>query len=153
VGGTFSDVATTTNSDSGTLTYSISSGTACTSAGGGTFNITGAGTCVVRADGALTTNYNAAFNTDTVVITKASQIISFTGPGTGAVGGTYTPAGTATSTLPVTFTIDSGSSTVCHISAGVVTYDTVGTCTINADQAGNANYDAAPQVQQPVTVS
>ena len=69
------------------------------------------------------------------------------------VGGTYTPTATASSGLTVTITIASTSSSVCSISGGVVTFNAAGSCVIDFNQAGNATYSAAPQVQQTVTVS
>jgi hypothetical protein len=42
---------------------------------------------------------------------------------------------------------------VCSISGSTVTFIGTGTCTINANQAGNANFNAAPQVQQSFTVN
>ena len=84
-----------------------------------------------------------------------SQTISFTStnPTPVTVGGTYTPTATATSGLPVTITIDSSTlSSVCSISGSTVSFTGVGTCVIDANQAGNATYAAAPQVQQSVTV-
>ena len=45
-----------------------------------------------------------------------------------------------------------GECEVCSISGATVTFVAVGTCVIDANQAGNANYKAAPQVQQSFTV-
>ena len=67
-------------------------------------------------------------------------------------GATYTPTATATSGLAVTLTIDASSSSVCSLSAGKVSFTAFGTCIIDANQAGNATYAAAPQVQQSVSV-
>jgi streptogramin lyase len=86
---------------------------------------------------------------------KLPQSISFTStaPAGATVGGaTYTPVATATSGLTVTLTIDAGSSSICTISGGVVSFIGVGTCVIDANQAGNATYNPAPQVQQMVAV-
>ena len=88
--------------------------------------------------------------------TRLSQTINFTStaPSNATMGGpTYTPTATATSGLPVTITIDATASSVCSISAGVVSFNAVGTCVINANQAGNANYKPATQAQQSFTVS
>ncbi|MGZ3387496.1 MAG: midcut-by-XrtH protein, partial [Isosphaeraceae bacterium] len=64
-------------------------------------------------------------------------------------GVTYTPTATATSGLTVSLTIDASSNGVCAISSGgVVSFTGAGTCTIDANQAGNANWSPAPQVQQ-----
>ena len=75
-------------------------------------------------------------------------------PARRSVGGTYTP--TASGDLgpgnPVTFSIDSSAIGCCTISGAAVTFAAVGTCVIDANQAGNANYNAAAQVQQSFAV-
>ena len=94
-------------------------------------------------------------NTVSLVWVKQNQTISFTSaaPAAAVVGGTsYSPTATATSGLAVSLAIDAASSSVCSISGGAVSFQSVGTCTINADQAGNTTYNAAPQVQQSFTV-
>ena len=68
------------------------------------------------------------------------------------VGATYTVTATATLRAPVTFTIDVGEP-VCSISGSTVSFIGVGTCVIDANQAGNANYNAAPQAQQSAPVA
>jgi hypothetical protein len=86
-------------------------------------------------------------------IVKNGQTISFTStaPTAAKVGGsTYTATATATSGLAVTFS--SATPTVCTVSGAVFTFIATGTCTVNANQAGNATYNAAPQVQQSFTV-
>merc|ERR1711916_210250 len=54
--------------------------------------------------------------------------------------------------LTVTITVDGTSSSVCSISGGVVTYQKAGTCTLNANQGGDDDYNAATQVQQSFSV-
>lgn len=89
-------------------------------------------------------------------IVQDSQTISFTS--TAPVGVTidspdYIPTASSTSGLPVTITVDSSSSSVCSIDgSGKVSYQGVGICTLNADQAGNIDYKPAAQVQQSFTV-
>jgi len=93
---------------------------------------------------------------DRFAYVNANQTISFTSsaPQSPAVGGTYTPtASGGGSGNAVVFSIDSASGAVCTISTGTVTFNAVGTCTISADQAGNANYAAAPRMQQSISVS
>ncbi|MFY9824126.1 MAG: hypothetical protein WAM82_22310 [Thermoanaerobaculia bacterium] len=88
-------------------------------------------------------------------VAKGSQTISFTSapPAAATVGGpTYTVTATATSGLPIAFTIDASATSVCSISGSTVSFIGVGTCVIDANQAGNANYNAAPQVQQSFAV-
>jgi Carboxypeptidase regulatory-like domain len=86
---------------------------------------------------------------------KKPQTIAFTStkPTEATVGGpTYTVAATASSGLTVSFTIDGSSSFVCSISGTTVSFIGTGTCTIDANQAGDAKYKPAPQAQQSFTV-
>ena len=88
-------------------------------------------------------------------INLRTQTISFTStpPASAAVGGpTYTVSATASTGLAVTFTIDAASAGVCALSGSVVLMIGGGTCTINANQAGNGTYHAA-QVQQSFSVA
>lgn len=105
-----------------------------------------------NADG---TNYGAVLSF--VAPALKSQTISFTSsiPTTPVYGGTYTATATATSSLPVTLTIDAGSSSACTINAvtGVVTFIGVGNCVIDANQPGNGSYNPALQVQQTIAVA
>jgi hypothetical protein len=94
--------------------------------------------------------------TETVNATKVAQTITFTStaPVEAVYGGaTYTPLATASSGLLVTITVDAAASPVCSISGGVVSFIGVGTCVLDANQPGNAYYEAAVQVQQSFTVT
>ena len=68
-----------------------------------------------------------------------------------AFGGSTTISASATSGLAVSFT--SLTPTICSVTGSTVTGIAAGTCTIAADQAGNANYNAAPQVTQNINVT
>jgi len=87
----------------------------------------------------------------------AAQAISFSStPPTGAtVGGSYTVTATGGgSGNPVVLSIDASSTAgACSISGAAVSFTGAGTCVVDANQAGNANYSAAPQVQQTISVS
>ena len=124
---------------------------------GSTVSMIGAGTCTIDANQAGNGSYLAAPQVQqSFAVGLASQTISFTSPPPGGadVGGpAYTVSGTASSGLVVTFTIAAGSAAVCTLSGSTVSFIGAGTCTINANQAGNAVYNAAPQVQQSVTVT
>jgi uncharacterized repeat protein (TIGR01451 family) len=91
-----------------------------------------------------------------VAIELTSQITTFTSaaPTNAVIGGqTYTPTASASSGLPVVITVDSSSSAVCSIDgSGVVSFQGAGTCIVNADQAGDADYKPAPRVQQSFNV-
>ena len=84
-----------------------------------------------------------------------TQSITFTStpPNPAVVGGTYTvTASGGASGNPVTFSIDPSAKGSCSISGATVTFVAVGTCVIDANQAGNGNYEAATQVQQSFAV-
>ncbi len=84
-----------------------------------------------------------------------AQTINFTSvpPPSPTIGGSYTPAATATSGLPVSFSIATQSTGICQISAGVVSFTAGGVCTVNADQSGNEVYLPAPRAAQSVTIA
>ena len=70
------------------------------------------------------------------------------------MGGAYTPTATGgASGNPVTFSIDPSATGICSISGATVSFVAVGTCVVDANQAGNASHEAATQVQQSIAVS
>lgn len=91
-----------------------------------------------------------------VNITAAPQSVTFTStPASLArVGKSYRPTATGGgSGNPVLITVDSSSgSGVCSISGGVVSFTAPGTCVIDANQAGDDEYQAASQKQQTISV-
>ena len=98
---------------------------------------------------------NVGFGASYVVLAQSKtnqtlSAISFA-PATLAVGGTTTASATATSKLAVSFS--SKTASVCTVSGGAVKGVAAGTCTIAADQVGNASYNAAPQITKSITVS
>ena len=89
-------------------------------------------------------NYEGSAN-GTLVIDKASQAITFAPLAAKIVGANFTVNATGgASGNAVTFAA-AGS---CTVSGNTVQITGVGTCTITASQAGNSNYNAAPNVQQ-----
>ncbi len=156
-GATYTAIATASPSGL-TVTFSSGSTGVCTSGGtnGSVFTFVGTGTCIVNANQAGNANWNAAAQVQqTFAVAKGSQVITFTSsaPGSAQVGGaTYTPVATSNSGLPVTITVDALSTGICSISGGVVSFTTPGTCTLDANQVGNANWNAATQVQQGFAV-
>ena len=132
------------------LTVAISATGACS----GTSTITmtsGTGTCTVTGSQAGNGNYNAATSAVyQVAAQKASQVISFTSTApSNAVykGAAYSVTADASSELPVSFSIKSGST--CTLTApNIVNMAGAGSCTVVASQAGNANFDAAANQEQ-----
>jgi predicted extracellular nuclease len=132
------------------VTFSIVSGPATIS--GTTVTITGAGAVVVRASQAGDANHNPAPDVDQpLTVGKANQTIAFN-PIPGATYGDapFAINATASSGLPVSFAIVSGPAT---ISGTTVTITGAGAVVVRASQAGDANHNPAPDVDQPFTVS
>lgn len=128
------------------VTYASTTTSVCT-VSGNTITPVAAGTCTITADQAGNANYNAAPQASTLsslVVAKANQTISFGALPTLTYGGSAQSI-TASSTSLLAVTLASTTPGVCTISGGTITPVLAGTCTITADQAGNANYNAAPQ--------
>jgi len=102
-------------------------------------------------------SYNASSTgTASSTVGAQSQTITFTAPTTPVTYGAsaVTLSATATSGLTVAFTIDSSSTSgACSVSGTTLTFTGVGNCVIDANQAGNGSYSAAPQVQQTVVIN
>jgi hypothetical protein len=141
------------------VTFSLAAGSAgvCTLTGS-SVSFVGAGTCTIDADQPGDVTYQAAAQVQqsfAVVAPSASpQSITFTStpPAAAAVGAAYSVSAAASSGLAVAFTIDASSAGVCSATGSSVSFTGTGTCTIDADQAGDANYQAAPQQQQSFAV-
>ena len=130
-----------------------STGGAC-SLSSGVVTFTAVGTCVLNANQAGNAAFTAAAQKQqTIIVDKGAQTISFTQPAdqTFAPGATVTLDATGgASGNPVTFT--SASASVCVVDDVTVTLVSSGTCSITANQAGNANYVAAAAVTRAVGV-
>jgi len=119
--------------------------------GNSTLTITGAGTVVVTASQAGNADYSAASSVSlTIVVSRASQTITFNSISTQTVGAPLTLAATASSGLAVSYA--SSTTSICTVSGSVVSMLAPGTCTIVASQAGNANFAAATSVTQSFAV-
>jgi Galactose oxidase, central domain len=152
LGPDFTVSATTTNTDSSALTYSVVSGP-CTLVSGATFHATGAGTCKVQASGAETANFLSGSATQDVNIQKAGQTITVTthAPASALFNTTFNVAATASSGLPVAITSGGSCSGSGPGSATITITSGSGTCSVYYNQAGDSNYYAAPQVTDSTT--
>ena len=141
------------------VTFSIdpsSTSSAC-SISGSTVTFGQLGSCVIDANQAGNGKYQAAPQARQAITAngaaKLAQSITFTSTPRSEVEYNVTAAGGG-SENPVTFSIDSSStSSACSISGSLVTFGQPGSCVIDANQAGNDKYQAAPQAQQTITVS
>ena len=138
--------------------FGPASGAGIASNGGATTGVDGVASYAATANAKEGTYlaYAFVFNSLSAIYSltnsKNSQSISsitFT-PATLIVGGSTTASAMATSGLSVTYS--SLTKRVCTISGGKITGITAGTCTIAADQAGNANYNAASTKTRSITV-
>jgi hypothetical protein len=122
---------------------------------GTTLTYTTAGTCVISVMRTSDTNYLARTDVVSFSIGLASQTVTFNSLSAKNYStDTFTVSATSSSSLTVVFT--SGSTSVCTTSGSTgstITLLGVGTCVINANQAGDANTAAASQVSQNFTVN
>src|SRR4029079_8499836 len=123
---------------------------------------TGPGTCVVDADPPGDARYRAAARVRQSFLVRSPaapsrslQTIVFTSsPPAGAVigGARYVLAATASSGLPVAFSLSSGSAGVCTLTGSVVSVVVSGTCRVFAAQSGTSSYLEADEQQQSFAV-
>jgi sugar lactone lactonase YvrE len=127
----------------GTFAYSPASGTVLNA---GSHTLTETFTPTDKVD------YHIVQSTVTQVVSQASQSITFNPPSSPVVYGVSAIAlsATATSGLPVKFSVVSGPGS---ISGSTVVITGAGTVVVAANQAGNYNYTAAPPVTQSIVVS
>jgi hypothetical protein len=120
----------------------------------------GVGTCIVDANQPEDANYLAATEVQqSFTIGQGSQTITFstTAPSSVTYSGSndqiYLVSTTDSSGLLVSSSIDPTSTSGCTISGLTVSFGGgVGTCVIDANQAGNTDYLAAIQAQQSFTI-
>jgi len=139
-----------TSPSTAAIVFAIVSGPATVS--GSTVTLTGGGTVCVGASQVAAGVYAAGSAETCFTVAQEAQTISVTSIVSPVTYGIppITLAATASSGLAVSYTYVSGPGSV---SAGVLTVTGVGTITINANQAGNANYLAASQVQFQIVVT
>jgi hypothetical protein len=148
----------------GTLTASASSGlpitftslttSVCSVVGNATVHAESAGLCTIAADqpGDGNTFGPALQKTQSVVIDKGSQTITFANPGPRLLGTPLTVTASATSGATVAFDT-TGNAVACDVTpGGVVTFTGLGTCEISAHQGGTQNYEEAATVSQSFQV-
>ena len=89
--------------------------------------------------------------TDTLVIAKAAQTITFVGPADQDLPDvSVILSGTASSGLALSYAVDSGPATIDN---NTLTMTNVGTVTVTATQSGNGNYAAAAPVTRTFNIT
>ncbi len=134
------------------VTYQVTAGSATVS--GNMVTVTGPGEIWIQASQAGNENYYAAASLSksfVASVTKQAQTITFPSVGSKTFGSApFNLAATASSGLPVSYTVLSGPATVA---GNTVTLTGAGTVSIRASQAGNSTYNAAPFVTQNIVVN
>lgn len=140
----------------GPVSFALGTGSAGCSVSGNTVTITGAtapGTqCVIAASQGGSANYNAAADvTRSFAVAKANQTIAFAALAGRTFGDPdFALSATATSGGTVSFSALSGQ---CTVTGNSVHIGGAGSCTIRASQAGDDNYNAAPNVDRTFAIA
>ncbi|RYE23652.1 MAG: T9SS type A sorting domain-containing protein [Sphingobacteriales bacterium] len=117
-----------------------------------TIRIVGVGTSTITAFQNGSPVYQAASASTTLTVGRANQNIFLSSTATKAFNtADYDPLGSASSSLPVTYT--SSNAAVATIVANKIHITGVGTTTITASQVGDGNYDPATDVTQSLTIT
>ncbi|HSC50007.1 MAG TPA: carboxypeptidase-like regulatory domain-containing protein [Gaiellaceae bacterium] len=145
--GTGFGVAATGGASGNAVTFSSSG--ACANTGASFTMTSGTGTCSVSYDQAGSANYNPAPQlTESVTALKADQTITVTqhAPSAAPLGSQFTVAASAPGG-----TVAYSSAGSCSNTGATFTITSSGTCSVEYDQSGSADYNAAPQVLESVT--
>jgi eukaryotic-like serine/threonine-protein kinase len=137
------------------VVFSVGGRGVCT-VSGSTVTFTAAGNCVIDANQAGNARYADAPQVQrTIEVSKLSQSIIFLAPPSATIFSSVTLSVIGGgSGNPVVLSVDpSSGAQVCALSGTVVTFGRTGRCVIDANQAGNDDYTAAPQVQRKITVT
>ncbi|MGO9956837.1 MAG: choice-of-anchor Q domain-containing protein [Solirubrobacteraceae bacterium] len=124
-----------------------------------TYAITCSGAQNATGDSAAApdTDYAFAYAPGTLTVNPAPQTITFSAPPSEpVVGGSFeASAAGGASGNPVVCSVDSATTnSACSLAGGglTVSFDHAGHCVIDANQAGNDDYEPAPQQQQTFTI-
>jgi alpha-tubulin suppressor-like RCC1 family protein len=140
------------NASSGLLViFSSITPTVC-NVSGNTVTLVGSGTCTIVANQSGDSSFFTATPvSQSFLVSLAAQTITLSAIDSQTFGNPpFTPTVSASSGLPVTLT--SLTSSVCSVSGTNVTLLNLGICTLQASQAGNSAYTAAPIVTQGFSV-
>jgi len=152
VGGSFTPVVSTTGDGVKSVTSSTTS--VCTVGVSGVVSYIGAGTCTLVAHVAEGSTYLAADGSAqsfTVVRGTPSAPSISNLPGTGSIGGSFTPS--VSTTGDGTKSVTSSTAAVCTVDgSGVVSFLKAGTCRLTARVALGTNYVAGVGSAQAITV-
>ena len=109
-----------------------------------------AGSYAIRPSGLSSDDYSFIYKAGTYTISKADQTITFAALADKTYGDAdFSVSGSATSGLAVSFSASGD----CTVSGSTVHITGAGSCTVTASQAGNNNYNAAPDVPRSFSIA
>ncbi|NLB55357.1 MAG: hypothetical protein GX811_06255, partial [Lentisphaerae bacterium] len=146
---TINTLSVTGGSGDGAVTYSVVSGPGEIVDGDGLKVTSGVGTITVMATKEADENYNAISVTAQVECVKAEQTIDFPAIPQQLLEDQFTLTATASSGLPVTFSVTDGPGIVTD---KILSFSDVGTVTVMASQEGDDNWKSAVDVNQSFEV-
>ena len=132
------------------ISYGTTTPSVCT-VSGSTATVIAAGTCTVTADQAGDSTYNPAPQvSQSFDIGLGNQTLTMTDPAdiTSFVPNETVPLSATASSGLTAISFGTTTPSVCTVSGSTATVIAAGTCTVTADQAGDSNYNPAPQVSQ-----
>lgn len=132
------------------LPVSFSASGQCTVTGA-TVTLNGAGICEIIASQAGDSNYSGATSvTQSFAITRSNQTVTFGELSPRTVEAVdFSVSASASSSLTVSFSATGN----CTVTGATVHVNNAGSCTITASQAGDNNYNPAPDVAQSITIT
>jgi hypothetical protein len=134
------------------VSFASTTSTVCT-VSGTTASFIAAGTCTIQATQAGDSTYAAATPvSQTFTVNGEAQTITFGTISDQTYGTPLMLSATASSGLPVSFSVVYGPGIVSGANDSKLTFTGLGTVVVAANQAGNSDYKAAAQVQQTLTV-
>lgn len=143
---------TATASSSLPITYT-SSNTSVATIAGNIVTILNAGTTTITASQAGNVDYLAAPSVEQVLtVSKADQTITFNSIlDKELIEGSFLLGATSNRQLPITYS--SSNPEIASVAGNTVTLNKIGSVTITASQAGNANYNSAISVDQSFDIT
>jgi hypothetical protein len=136
-----------------TVTVTSSTTSVCTASLDGLVTLFSPGVCTLIASQPGTADYYAAAASvsRTFTVSKAPQVINLAATADQVLGtGPITINANSSSGLPVSL---STSGSACSINGTALTLLAAGQCVVLANQVGNSNYLAAPQVQNSFSIA
>ena len=139
-----------TGNAAGAVSFSTTTAGIC-SVSGATVTGKASGTCIVTANQGGNANYSPALQkTQSVIIGKGAQALTFGAVPVITVGKTGPVSVTGNTAGAVSFSTTTAN--ICSVSGATITGKASGTCIIAANQVGNANYNQALQKTQSIPI-